>query len=169
MLGVAMNKVFYKLNVSMGEKYRPNVAAIMMNPSGKILVAERIQIPDSWQFPQGGVDKGETPREALLREVEEELGLPSSSYSILEERGGYRYQFPEGLKRWKKYCGQEQTYFLCKFTGDDSQINIETAHPEFSAWKWIDPSDFDLGWVVDFKRDVYVQVLRDFFKVSKET
>ena len=150
----------------MGKKYRPNVAAILVNNSGRILVAERCGHPGAWQFPQGGVDDGESARDALKREIEEELGLSPSSYDVAAERGGYRYDFPKELDRWKKYRGQEQTYFLCRFYGDDSEINLDTEHPEFSAWKWIEPKEFELEWVIDFKRDVYVQVMQDFFDIE---
>jgi putative (di)nucleoside polyphosphate hydrolase len=163
---VAIVDGFYSINESMAEKYRPNVAAILVNRSGQVLVAERLKIANSWQFPQGGVDKGESTRDALVREVEEELSLPPDSYTIAEERGGYRYNFPADFKRWKKHRGQEQTYFLCNFTGEDSQIDLDTAHPEFKAWQWIAPADFQIDWVVDFKRPVYIQVMRDFFNVS---
>jgi putative (di)nucleoside polyphosphate hydrolase len=160
---VAIGSIFYSVNDTMGEKYRPNVAAILVNPSGQILVAERLSIPNSWQFPQGGVDKGESLKDALMREVEEELSIPPSSYQVTEERGGYRYDFPADFERWKNFKGQEQTYFRCDFTGDDSVINLDTAHPEFKDWRWIMPQEFDLGWVVEFKRGVYVRVLKDFF------
>ena len=96
---------------------------MIVNRDGQLFVAERIDIPGAWQFPQGGVDSGELPRDALCREVEEELGVPPAAYRILRERGGYRYDFPPGFKRWKKFRGQEQTYFLCELTADEGVID----------------------------------------------
>ena len=154
-----------RINVSMVEKYRPNVAALLRNPSGKVLVAERIQNPGAWQFPQGGIDLGETALEALHREIGEELSLSPSAYGVIEQRDGYRYDFPEGVRPWKNVRGQEQSYFLCDFYGDGSEIVIETKHPEFSSWRWIEPREFDIAWVIDFKKEVYRRVLRDFFSI----
>ncbi len=151
----------------MAELFRPCVAAILQNSADQIFIAERKDFANSWQFPQGGQDDGETPREALARELFEELSLPQSSYSILEERAGYIYRFPARHKRWGKYSGQDQVYFLCKFHGPDSLINLQTAHPEFRNWRWIAPEDFDLMWLPDFKRGVYRQVLVDFLGVKK--
>ena len=150
----------------MGKEYRPNVAAILRHADGRILVAERIQNPGAWQFPQGGIDKGESAREALQREVEEELGLSPQSYEVIATREGYTYDFPKGLRPWKNVVGQTQTYFLCEFHGSDADIRLDTKHPEFSAWKWIRPDQFDLSWMIDFKRDVYVRVFRDFFSIE---
>ena len=144
-------------------KYRPNVAAILQNSEGRIFVGEREDIPGAWQFPQGGIDKGEMAREALFRELEEEIGLNATHLEILEERDGYRYVFPEGRVKWGKYRGQEQVYFLCRFLGADEEINILTEKPEFVRWKWIKPEEFDPDWVPDFKREVYEQVMADFF------
>ena len=146
--------------------FRLNVAAILENSCGDIFVGERDDISGAWQFPQGGIDPGEAPDEALLREIEEEIGLVSEHLEILESKGGYRYQFPNGVVKWKKYRGQEQTYFRCRFLGEDAHINIRTKHPEFSDWKWIRPEEFNLNWVPDFKREVYQQVMRDFFEVK---
>ena len=91
--------------------------------------------------------------------------LPES-YHVVEERGGYRYRFPVRHRRRGRYVGQQQIYFRCNFHGPDSLINLETKHPEFRSFRWIDPKDFDLRWLPDFKRQVYHQVLRDFFGVE---
>ena len=143
-------------------KYRPNVAAVLVDGDGRIFVAERDDISGAWQFPQGGVDPGESDLEALHREIEEEIGLTPDSYEVTERKGGYRYIYPG--RRVKFGCrGQEQTYFLCRFKGTDAEINLDTDHPEFADFKWIRPEEFDLDWVPDFKREVYREVLRDFF------
>jgi putative (di)nucleoside polyphosphate hydrolase len=145
--------------------YRANVAAILERKDGKILVGERIGRPDAWQFPQGGVDEGETPRKALYREVKEEIGVGKSLYKVLESKGGYRYKFPDGHARWKKFCGQEQTYFRCRFLGKNSDIDVDRENPEFSDFRWIWPKKFDLDWLPKFKRAVYREVLADFYGV----
>jgi len=152
----------------MKKKYRPNVAAILQNSQGEILVAERCDIAGAWQFPQGGVDEGEGVSETLYREVEEELGLTPDCYTIKEHKSGYRYDFPGGRLKHGIYSGQEQDYFLCAFSGKDSDINLETEHPEFSNFRWIQPKDFDLSTVPEFKKSVFRDVFRDFFGVLLE-
>jgi len=140
------------------------VAAILRNSEGKILICERVHVRNAWQFPQGGVDEGETLEQALVRELWEEIGVDQSHFRVVEKRGGYRYRFPSGRK--KGYEGKEQTYFLCEFVGDDSHINVHTAHPEFRNWKWILPGDFRREWLPPMKLDVYARVFRDFFAVE---
>ena len=144
-------------------KYQQNVAAILRNREGKILVCERIHIPNAWQFPQGGVDKGETAEEAVTRELGEEIGIEPGDFRILEKRGGYRYLFPGGGKRG--HDGKEQTYFLCDFLADDRKINVAMPHPEFRAWKWIFPAEFRREWLPAMKLNVYSAVFQDFFGV----
>ncbi len=148
--------------------YRPNVAAILRKPkSGKILICQRADHPDCWQFPQGGVDEGEDLIGAVYREVEEEIGLHRSTYTLEACRTGYRYNFPDGHLKKGLYCGQEQTYFLCDFLGKKKDIYFDTtSHVEFSAANWIAPEEFSLKWVPKFKRDVFRQVFYDFFQVS---
>lgn len=126
-------------------------------------MGERIDVAGAWQFPQGGVEEGETGREALLREVEEELGLSPSAYEILEERGGYRYRFPEGQLAFGTYAGQEQTYFLCGLREPDPIFQLETGGAEFRAVRWIEPAGFQEKWLPRFKQEVYAEVMQDFF------
>lgn len=150
-------------------RYRPNVAALIVNPSGGLLICERSTIPGAWQFPQGGVDGGETLEQALSREVREEIGLDANHYDVIEHRQGYRYLYPPGTrgKKLRKHGshGQEQTYFLCQLKVDAPQINVKQRQPEFRAYRWILPTEFDLDWLPVFKRDVYREVMRDFFQV----
>ena len=148
------------------ERYRPCVAALLQNDAGMVLICERRDFNGSWQFPQGGIDSGESPRQALTRELMEETSLPPPAYEIRSARSGYRYHFPERHRKRGKFIGQEQVYFLCRFTGVETMINLETAHPEFRRWKWILPHEFELRWLPEFKRGVYRQVLRDFFEVD---
>lgn len=144
--------------------FRPNVAALLVRPDGLLFIAERTDVTDAWQFPQGGIDEGETPEEALRRELIEEIDLAPERYAVREKREGYRYVFPNGSRKWRKFRGQEQTYFLCDFLGADSDINLATTHPEFRRFRWIAPPTFSLRWIPDFKRQVYRDVLRDFFQ-----
>ncbi len=146
-------------------RYRSNVGAIIKSIAGKILIGERSNVMGAWQFPQGGVKKSETSREALSRELLEELSLAPANYRVLESKGPYRYVFPPGRTK-EGFDGQEQTYFLIEFTGADSNINIATEQPEFVRLRWIEPSEFQIDWVPGFKQDVYRQVFFDFFRVA---
>ena len=147
--------------------YRPNVAAIILNPEGQMLVAQRSSVRGAWQFPQGGVDAGEGLEEALFREIEEEIGVKQELIKLLDRKGGYRYDFPRGRLKFGIYGGQEQVYYLCRFLGKDKDINLFTKHQEFDRWRWIRPEKFDIEWVPRFKRDVYRRVLKDFFDLDR--
>jgi len=146
-------------------RYRPNVAFILRRGDGRVLIGERSDIAGAWQFPQGGVNKGESAEAALSREVLEEISLAPEDYRVVEKRGPYRYEYPEG--RTKEGCaGQEQTYFLADFLGDEAQILAQPSTVEFQAVRWIGPGEFLLEWVAPMKRKVYRAVLRDFFGVD---
>ncbi len=147
--------------------FRPNVAAILVDKEGQIFVAERAHIRGSWQFPQGGVDPGESLEEALFREVEEEIGVPPKLIEIQDRKNGYRYEFPKGRLKYGVYGGQEQVYYLCRFLGTDADINLDTKHREFGRHRWMMPDKFDIEWVPRFKRDVYRRVFHDFFGIDK--
>lgn len=143
--------------------YRPCVGVMLANPRGHVFVGQRIdRDQDAWQMPQGGVDPGENTRDAALRELEEETGVRADLVSVEAETSGLiRYDLPHDLvpQIWKgRYRGQEQKWYLLRFHGTDSQINIATAHPEFSSWKWL-PADQLVAAIVPFKRAVYTQVL----------
>ncbi|GAA5122499.1 NUDIX domain-containing protein [Luteolibacter yonseiensis] len=151
-------------------RYRPNVAALIVNSVGNLLICERWTIPGAWQFPQGGVDAGESLIEALHREVSEEVGLGPNHYEVVSHREGYRYLYPEHVrgKKIRKHGshGQEQTYFLCHLKHDAPPVNVNQKQREFRAYRWILPEEFDLDWLPAFKRDVYREVMRDFFQVE---
>ena len=151
-------------------RYRPNVAALIVNSVGNLLICERWTIPGAWQFPQGGVDAGETLEKALFREVREEVGLEPRHYEVVGMRQGYRYLYPKDArgKKLRKHGshGQEQTYFLCRLNPDAPQVDVKQKQPEFRAYRWILPAEFDLDWLPPFKRDVYREVMRDFFQVE---
>jgi putative (di)nucleoside polyphosphate hydrolase len=148
-----------------GMKYQPNVAGILRRPDGMIFVGERLNIANAWQFPQGGVDEGESHEDAVRRELWEEIGVLPDDYRIVQKRGPYFYLFPPGITK-KGQNGKEQYYFLCDYQGPDSRFNVAQEHPEFRAWKWIEPSEFQLSWLPEMKHDVYRQVFLDFFNRS---
>ncbi len=146
--------------------YRSNVGIMVINTDGYAFAAQRINNhSDAWQMPQGGIDPGEDPRVAAFRELEEETGISPDMVTILAESVDWiPYELPADLipKLWNgKYRGQLQKWFLMRFLGEDTDINIETEEPEFSSWKWIVPSALPDA-IVPFKRDVYVAVLDAF-------
>lgn len=148
------------------EGFRNNVALLLERGDGRIFLGERVDRAEAWQFPQGGVDAGESLRNALHREVKEEIGLAPETYEIIDQRGGYRYLFPEGHRKGDDYRGQEQTYFHCLFTGNEEDIDLRTGKPEFNRYQWLLPADFNIDWLPEFKRGVYISVLADFFGVD---
>jgi len=145
--------------------YRLNAAGILQRTDGRILVCERLKEAGSWQFAQGGVDPGETLEQALAREMEEELSLRPEDYLVITRKGPYRYLFGKGRKK-KGFDGQEQTYFLTLMTCPETRINVITPHQEFRRSRWINPCEFDLCWLPEFKREVYRAVLFDFFGIE---
>lgn len=147
-------------------KYRPNAAGIVVNAEGKILVGERSDVPGAWQFPQGGIQENETARQALRRELEEEIGLSPDDYEISQEKGPYRYRFPAGRKK-AGYDGQEQTYFLVRLRPGKTPSLEKAPAGEFSKLQWIAPDAFQLDWLPPMKRTVYRAVLRDFFGLKQ--
>ena len=145
--------------------YRPNVGVMLARPDGRVFVGERIDTPGAWQMPQGGIDKGETPREAGLRELEEETGVARRLVTVEAETGGWlRYDFPEEVRKKVgkgKFLGQRQKWFLLRFHGSDTDVNLETDHPEFGRWEWATP-DTLVPRIVTFKQPVYEAVLKEF-------
>ena len=146
-------------------RFRSNVGAIIKRADGKILIGERSNVAGAWQFPQGGVKKSETAREALARELQEEVSLTPAQYRVVESKGPYRYIFPPGRTK-EGFDGQEQTYFLIELTGPDLNVVVSTEQPEFVQFRWIEPSEFKIDWLPNFKREVYRQVFLDFFGIA---
>jgi putative (di)nucleoside polyphosphate hydrolase len=146
--------------------YRPAAGIMLVNAEGKVFVGQRIDTTlEAWQMPQGGIDEGEEPDAAALRELYEETGIPADLVEIVAKSPEpLDYDLPPELvgKMWKgRYRGQRQTWYLMRFLGTDADVAIETAHPEFRAWKWAEPNTLP-DMIVPFKKALYEDVLRVF-------
>jgi len=149
------------------EGYRPNVGIVICNNERKVLWAKRAD-EDAWQFPQGGINEGESPKEAMYRELMEEVGLGAEHVEIIARTKEWlRYDVPKSWIRrdWRyRYKGQKQIWFLLRLIGDDSNVFLKnTNKPEFDAWRW---DDFwsPLDQIIDFKRDVYEKALNELWE-----
>jgi len=146
--------------------YRPAVGVMLINAEGKVWVGQRRDNSlEAWQMPQGGLDEGEAPLEGALRELEEETGIARHLVEqVAQAKEELRYDLPEDLvgKVWKEpWRGQRQTWFLMRFLGEDSDVNLETPDPEFRAWKWAEPAELP-RLIVPFKQKLYADVLEAF-------
>ena len=146
---------------------RTGVGIIVLNNNNQVFVGKRKDNPgDKWQMPQGGVDKGEDFITAMRRELIEETSI--KNIKILKEiQKMYQYELPKNLVGiiWKgKFRGQRQKWFITKFLGKDDEINLNTQHPEFIDWKWIDPKDLPEV-IVDFKKELYLNLLKEINQV----
>ncbi len=144
--------------------YRPGVGIMLINQHGMVFVAQRIDmVTEAWQMPQGGIDGGEIPLQAAWRELKEETGTDKAEL-IRESRGWLTYDLPDELvpKIWGgRFRGQRQKWFAMRFTGSDSDINIETDEPEFSRWKWVRMEELPRI-IVPFKRKQYQALIEEF-------
>jgi putative (di)nucleoside polyphosphate hydrolase len=144
-------------------RYRRNVGIMLLNRDRRVFVAQRIDTPGAWQMPQGGIDDGETPRQAALRELMEEIGTDKATI-LAESKEWLRYELPTELRGgiWGgKYDGQMQKWLVCNFTGTDADIDLATEHPEFDSWQWVEPQQLPTL-IVPFKRAIYEAVLVEF-------
>ena len=144
--------------------YRLGVGIMLLNPDGEVFVGQRIDTrSEAWQMPQGGIDEGEQPQIAAMRELLEETGI--SNVSIIHESHDWlTYDLPDRLipQLWGgQFRGQKQKWFLMRYLGKDSDINIHTEEPEFSVWKWIAPSDLP-ALIVPFKQQLYKDIVETF-------
>jgi putative (di)nucleoside polyphosphate hydrolase len=146
--------------------YRPGVGVLLINRAGNVFVGRRRDMPAglaAWQMPQGGIDPGESPRAAAVRELKEEIGTDRAEI-VAETAGWLHYDLPPELVRgaWSgRYRGQRQKWFAMRFTGKDADIDPEaTEHPEFDAWEWVAPERL-LELIVPFKRRLYEAVLAE--------
>jgi putative (di)nucleoside polyphosphate hydrolase len=150
----------------MSQKYRRGVGVMLLNADRQVWVGRRIDNTDeAWQMPQGGIDEGEEPWATAMRELEEETGIPPHLVErIADCPERLRYDLPEELRPhlWGgKWRGQEQDWFLCRFLGRQSDVNIATAEPEFCDWKWVEARQLpDL--IVPFKRDLYRRLIEQW-------
>ncbi len=146
--------------------YRRGVGVMLLNADNHVFVGRRIDNKDeAWQMPQGGIDEGEEPWLAALREVKEETGIaPHLVEQIACHPQRLRYRLPEeliGIVWKKKWIGQDQDWFLARFLGTDADVDIATHHPEFSHWKWVEPRLLP-ELIVPFKRDMYRAIVEGF-------
>lgn len=146
--------------------YRSGVGIMLANPQGLVFVGQRLDSSrDAWQMPQGGVDPGEEPEAAALRELEEETGISPAHVTIISRcRRPYDYDLPPDLipTIWNgRFRGQRQHWYLLGFDGDESAIDIATEQPEFSAWRWVGAEDLP-QLIVPFKRRLYTALVEEF-------
>ena len=145
--------------------FRKGIGVFLINENNQLWVGKRIDFKNNyWQMPQGGIDNNENPRQAMIRELSEEVGIKKNYEILMELDCWLSYSLPSSLKKivWGgKYEGQTQKWFACRFFGKDEEFNLETHKPEFEDWKWIRPEDA-MRFVVPFKKKLYRDVLRGF-------
>ena len=150
--------------------YRPCAGVMLVNAEGHVFVGQRIDTQvEAWQMPQRGIDPGEDPEKTASRELEEEIGT-SNAEVIAKTRDWLYYDLPKELigKVWGgKYRGQKQIWFLMRFLGQDSDIRLDTAKPEFNAWKWV-PVERLPELIVPFKRKIYRALVKEFEPYLKQ-
>lgn len=146
--------------------YRPCAGVMLLNREGLVFVGQRLDsVVEAWQMPQGGIDPGEDALDAAFRELSEETGIARCHAELIAQSPDELcYDLPDDLvgKVWKgKWRGQRQRWFLFRFLGEDSDINIQTTEPEFRAWRWVEPTELP-ELIVPFKRALYAEILKLF-------
>jgi len=154
-------------------RYRANVGLALFSAAGHVFVGRRINGRGAfqWQMPQGGVDAGETPAEAALREMDEEIGVAAKLVDILEETEDWLYyDFPADMRRRMSgpFLGQRQKWFALRFKGSDSDVRLDKHKPEFDAWRWARLDEIP-AMIVPFKRPVYEAVMQRFARWGEPT
>jgi putative (di)nucleoside polyphosphate hydrolase len=151
-------------------KYRRSVGIMLVNTRTEIFIARRNDVPgEAWQMPQGGIDHGETPKQAAFRELKEEIGTDNAEI-IAESRHWLYYDLPQDLakKAWGgRWRGQRQRWFVMLFKGEDAEIDLATGHPEFDAWRWASVHELE-SLAVSFKRQLYISLLAEFAAVFRD-
>lgn len=150
------------------DSYRSGVGIMLINGDGLVFGGRRIDatLDEAWQMPQGGIDPGEAPDAAARRELAEETGVTKAEI-IAESRGWMRYDLPPELAArvlGGRYLGQRQKWFAMRYLGQDDEVDLETHHPEFDAWKWLAPDDL-MRLIVPFKRQLYRDIFAEFEEV----
>ena len=151
------------------DKYRQGVGIVLLNTRGEVFVGRRADLKgDAWQMPQGGLDEDESPREAALRELKEEIGTDKADI-LAESRGWLKYDVPPvpTSERWRRWKGQRQKWFVMLFKGSDSDIDLATEHPEFDAWRWVQVTDLP-ALAAPFKRQLYLDVIGEFSTIFRD-
>jgi len=150
--------------------YRPGVGIMLLNDRGEVFVGRRADMnDDAWQMPQGGIDHGESPREAAFRELKEEIGTNNADL-LAESNRWFTYEVPPNLaqKKWRgRWKGQTQKWVVMLFRGTDRDINVSTEYPEFDAWRWVPVKELP-ELAVSFKRQLYLDVIGDFPTVFRD-
>ena len=156
--------------------YRFNVGIILVNALGQVFWARRVGGEDAWQFPQGGLDRGETAKDAVFRELYEEIGLTEKSVRVVNNTKGWlRYRLPKSRfasKKKPRFIGQKQKWYLLQLLEDESVIDLNTTEkPEFDEWRWVSYY-YPIKEVIDFKQTVYrlalTQLAKGLSKIIKE-
>jgi putative (di)nucleoside polyphosphate hydrolase len=159
------------MNDAAPDAYRRGVGIMLLDHQGRVFVGRRIDQPEeAWQMPQGGIDPGETPRQAAFRELQEEIGTDKAEL-LAESADWYSYDLPDDLrgKAWRgRYRGQTQKWFAMRFVGSDDDIDLATHHPEFNAWRWVAPDQLD-ALIVPFKRQLYRELVCEFGRLWKDS
>lgn len=153
-----------------GKPYRPCVGIMLLNAEGRVFVGNRADVDgDHWQMPQGGIDPGESPRDAALRELAEETGADKAEI-IAEAPDWLSYDLPAAFAAvaWNgRYRGQTQRWFAMRFTGRDEDIDLVNSHGEFAEWRWVGIDELP-ALAIDFKRPVYEAVVREFRPIAEQ-